>query len=281
MGEAPLRALSPAGQSERSNPSVVVFRPAGAKSARVRGQVLWLIDALRVMIEPGAIGALASWPHFSLTSFKLVSDLLRQGIVPATVIDVGANVGQFAVAAAKLFPKARVHSFEPAPDSVDELRSNVSTLANVTIYPIALGESEGSVELHINSHNHSNSILRLAEGHRAAFPDAREIGTVAVKLSTLDEVFRNVELPAPVLLKLDVQGYEAMALRGGKETLKRIDYAVLEASLKPMYEGEVLLLDLVHMMEDFGFDFRRPIGSLANPETGEVLQMDVLFGRSV
>jgi FkbM family methyltransferase len=246
-----------------------------------REKIFRLLDAIKIVLEPGAVRALARWPKFSLTSFKMVSDLARQGIIPRTVIDVGANVGQFAVAAAMVFPNAAIHTFEPDPKSVERLRANTSSLRNVTIYPIGLGDSEGTVELRVNSHSLSSSILQLATAHRAAFPEAREIGTVTVKLSTLDSIFSQIELATPVLLKLDVQGYEAMTLRGGTETLKRVQYAVLEASLKPMYDGEVLFLDLVHMMEGFGCTFLRPIGSLANPATGEVLQMDVLFGRVV
>jgi FkbM family methyltransferase len=195
-------------------------------------------------------------------------------------VDVGANVGQFAVAAAKFFPNVRILSFEPMPASLKKLRENLAGLINVTIYPIALGATDGTVELRVNSHSHSSSLLPLAECHQAAFPEAREIGTLAVKVSTLDIVLKDVELTSPVMLKLDVQGFEAMTLRGGGETLKRMDYVVLEGSFKPLYEGEVLFIDLVRMMEGYGFKFRRPVGSLEDPITGEVLQMDLLFDRS-
>ena len=86
-------------------------------------------------------------------------------------------------------------------------------------------------------------------------------------------------LEPPVLLKLDVQGYEATTLRGGLETLKRLDYVILEASFKPMYEGEMLFMDIVHLMASYGFHFLRPVGWLSHPETDEFLQMDALFNR--
>jgi FkbM family methyltransferase len=234
---------------------------------------------LDVVLDPGAVRAMLSWPLFSITSYRMLSGLKRQGINPRTVIDVGANVGQFAVATTKIFPQAQVHSVEPYLDCFERLRDNVKDLANVKVYPIALGEEEGEVQLHLNSHSHSNSILGLAEGHRAAFPGAVEIGTVTVKLTTLDNVFGSMELSPPVLLKLDVQGYEAMVLGGGTETLKRVDHVILEASFKPMYAGEALFIELVRRMENHGFRFSRPAGSLADPATGEILQMDALFER--
>ena len=52
-----------------------------------------LLKYVGLLLEPRAIRAIATWPLFSVTSFKMVSALARQGILPRTVIDVGANAG--------------------------------------------------------------------------------------------------------------------------------------------------------------------------------------------
>ena len=250
------------------------------KAALLSKPVSRLKTMLSLAEDPRSVTALFTWPKFSLTSYFMVSGLAEQGILPATVLDVGANIGQFAVASAKLFPDVRVHSFEPVPDCAERLRKNVSSLGNVAVYPFALGDAEGEVTFHVNAHSHSSSILPLAQAHRDAFPEARETKVIAVKVATLDQVFADVELQRPALLKLDVQGYEARTLRGAAETLKRVDYVVLEASFKPMYEGEPLFMDIVRMMEDHTFRFERPVGWLAEPGSGEILQMDALFVRA-
>lgn len=229
--------------------------------------------------DPGQAKTFLQWPKFSVSSYALVSGLRRQGVAPRTVIDVGANTGQFAVASAKLWPGARVHTFEPVPESVEALRRNVSTLANVTVYPSAVGDARGELRLHVNSHSHSSSPLPLAETHRRSFPEARERRMVEVEVVTLDETFAGKALESSVLLKLDVQGYEARVLRGAEETLKHADYVVLEVSFRPMYEGEMLFMEMTRLMEGYGFRFERPVGWLSAPETGEVLQMDALFVR--
>ena len=223
--------------------------------------------------------AVLTWPKFSLTSFKMVSDLGRQGILPNTVIDVGANVGQFAVSSAKLFSHAKVYSFEPNPQCVTLLRNNVKSLTNISVFPVALGDIVGELNFHVNAHSHSSSLLPLAKHHRGAFPDAKEVDVISVEVSTLDSVFSNLTLKEPVLLKLDVQGYESQALRGGRETLKRVDFVVLEVSFKPMYEGELLFFGMIELMATFGFEFLRPVGWLSDPFTGEFIQIDALFCR--
>ncbi|MDD5329771.1 MAG: FkbM family methyltransferase [Sulfuricella sp.] len=224
-------------------------------------------------------GGLARWPKFSLTSFTMVSGLRAQGLMPETVIDVGANVGQFAVASAKFFPKSRIYSFEPNPPCARQLKKNVAGLGNVTTYELALGEEEGEVEFHVNSHSHSSSILPLAPSHLQAFPDAREHSRIRVEVSTLDRIFGDIDLQRPALLKLDVQGYELQVLQGGSGLLTRVDYVLLEASFRPMYQGEPVFMDIEKKMREFGFQFLRPVGFLRAPDTGEFLQMDALFQR--
>jgi hypothetical protein len=54
---------------------------------------------------------------------------------------------------------------------------------------------------------------------------------------------------------------------------------VIEASLKSMYEGEMLFDGLEALMREFGFRFDCPVGSLKEPATSEILQIDALFHR--
>jgi FkbM family methyltransferase len=226
---------------------------------------------------PDAWRAYLAWPVFSLTSHRQISSLRRQGIIPRSVIDVGANIGQFAIACAKIFPDATVHSFEPVPECVARLRHNTEKLPKVRVHAVALGERAGRIVLNVNSFRQSSSILRLAEIHRAAFPDAREVAAIEVPLSTLDREMKGVPLDAPALLKLDVQGYEPQVLKGASETLRKMDYVLLESSFRPMYEGENTFLPMVQVMERQGFAFLRPAGWLSDPRSREILQCDALF----
>ena len=112
-----------------------------------------------------SIPVLFLWSTFSLTLFLMVSRLAKQAVLPKTVLDVVVNVGQFAVASAKLFHEARVHSFEPIPDLEESLKKNVSRLGSVSVYPMALGDQEGETLFHVKTHSGSSSILSLANSH--------------------------------------------------------------------------------------------------------------------
>jgi FkbM family methyltransferase len=229
--------------------------------------------------NPAAIKALATWPIFSITAYNMVTRLSNAGVRPRTVLDVGAHVGQVTVASAKLFPGVEVHSFEPVPHSVERLRKNVSKLEHVTVYSFALGDREGELTLRVNADSQQSSILPLAQARRDAFPNARETHQIEVKVSTLDRVFTGIDFRPPVLLKLDVQGYEAHTMRGGTKTLQRVDYAIIEASFKPTYEGEPTFMDLARMMEERDFRFECPLNCYAVPRSGAIFEIDALFVR--
>jgi FkbM family methyltransferase len=209
----------------------------------------------------------------------MVSGLARQGIRPRTVIDIGANVGQYAVAALKLLPIECIHCFEPQPDCAEQLRRNLLVFPRANVHQIALGDELGTLDFHINSHSHSSSVLRLSPLHQASFPHAINKSVITVQVSTVDTVLGDSQLPDPVLMKIDVQGYESKVLKGASSTLRRVKYVIAETSFKPLYEGELLFRELLKIMEEYGFRFLRPVGWLQNDRTKEYLQMDALFGR--
>ncbi|MEP7200681.1 MAG: FkbM family methyltransferase, partial [Chloroflexota bacterium] len=243
-------------------------------------RLTWILGrAVSLLEDKRALAALVTWPKFSLTSFLMVSRLARQGIAPRTVIDAGANVGQFAVAAAKLWPAVTVHSFEPNPASVARLRQNVSRLRSVAVYPVAVGDARGHVEFHVNSFSHSSSALRLTAAHRAVFPDAREQDSVNVEVVRLDDALADVELTPPVVLKLDVEGYEAKAIAGARRLLPRVSYVVVETCFEPLHEGQPTFGEIVALLNAEGFCFARPVDHLMNPRDGKIVMMDALFVR--
>jgi FkbM family methyltransferase len=238
-----------------------------------------LARRLELLLDLQALHAILTWPVFGGDCFRMVAALSKQGIVPRTVIDVGANVGQFAVAAAKLWPQVGVHSFEPLPGAFALLKKHVDGLT-VRAYQLALGETEGESALHVTTGNCFSSFLPPSVAFQAAFPEARDIATVGVRVSTLDREFAEAEVESPTLLKLDVQGYEAAVLRGGSKTLRRIDWIVVETAFRVRYEGEEFFPQVMRLLENNDFCFKRPVSFHVDSETDEVVEIDALFERN-
>ena len=85
-------------------------------------------------------------------------------------------------------------------------------------------------------------------------------------------------LAAPLLIKLDLQGFELEALKGGVELLQRTNYVLAETVFESMYQGEPLFHELLSFMSSVGFAFRMPLAALRD-ERDLIVQMDALFTR--
>lgn len=226
-----------------------------------------------------AANAVLRWPVFSRTSFGMLRSLRRQGVAVRTFLDVGANKGQFSVAARNIFHPRRIHAFEPLPRLSARLDEIARHYPEIVVHPYALGATAGDAVLYANSHSQSSSLLALSDRHLRAFPAARAVDRVTVSVRRLDECVTREDLDSPVLLKIDTQGYELPVLEGASGVLDRVQMLVVETSFTSLYEGERPFLDLLAHVEDLGFEFVRPIGFLTDPHDGEYLQMDALFVR--
>lgn len=144
-----------------------------------------IVRLVSLFVErPAAVRAALVCRPFSLTSFRMVDDLRRQCVRPATVVDVGGNVGQFARAALHLLRPRVVHVFEPLPQAVAELRSHFASEPQVIIHPVALGASRGELTLHVNAHSPASSLLPLGSRHREALPGATTVAEEQVHVRT-------------------------------------------------------------------------------------------------
>lgn len=195
-----------------------------------------------------------------------------------TVIDAGANRGQFAVFSLARFPGATIHCFEPLAGPADRLERVASHLGRgrVTVHRHALGAVDGSAEMRVANEDDSSSLLPLGAGQRAL--GTREVARVAVAVRRLDAVLGREDLVPPVLLKIDVQGAELEVLRGAEGVLGQVAQVLVECSYLPFYEGQPLADEVCAHLEARGYALRYALPSIV--EKGQVRQADLLFTRA-
>lgn len=140
-------------------------------------------------------------------------------------IDLGAHVGIFSRHFARLFDE--VVAFEPAVETRKCLERNVPD--NVRIVPHAVGDREATVQF--RCHLKNSGATEMIQGERT---DGSGFEHYAVHMITLD----SLELDGVGLVKIDVQGSEAAALRGAEQTLRRSRPVILieEKPLKAVDE---------------------------------------------
>ncbi len=196
-----------------------------------------------------------------------------------TVIDAGANRGQFAVFAARRFPRAALICFEPLPRPRAQLRRAVGTIDRLRVSDVALGAANEEAEFHVSAADDSSSLLPIGQRQRAAFPGTDERTTIAVRVKRLEEVLRPEELVAPVLFKIDVQGGELGVLQGAEELLPSIDAVLVEVSFIELYEGQALADEVWRHLHSHGFSCRG-VWSITYGARRECVQGDLLFARA-
>jgi FkbM family methyltransferase len=213
---------------------------------------------------------------YSISSHRILMGIAAHCRDLRTIIDVGANQGQFALASTKRFPNAKVISFEPLPELYEQYKANLGKLHRVKIHNIALGSKVGIIDFYRNDHSHASSALPISDEQKNALPETAITTKIHVAVNRLDEVLSESELSGSTLLKLDVQGYERNVLEGATQLLPRIDYLVFEASFTPMYIGEPLFDEMHSFLKDIGFELIAPVGFLED-KNGRILQMDFLY----
>lgn len=237
-----------------------------------------LLRAAGILKRSLEVRTFLSWRGLSITSTNMVADISQYCHGLQTIIDVGANIGQFTLAAARRFPTARIYSFEPVPDVVSRLKSHVRHYPQVRVFHSAVGSTSGKLIFYRNNYTHVSSALRISAATDQPGYDLRNVTPLEVEFVRLDQALGGLTLDAPVLLKIDVQGYEMEVLKGWAGLKQQIDYLVLECSFVKLYEEQPLFDELHSYIEEQGFGFVAPVG-FNRGKQGAIIEMDALYRR--
>jgi FkbM family methyltransferase len=198
-----------------------------------------------------------------------------------TVLDVGANEGQYARLLRELGFRGRIISFEPLTTAHQCLQRSAMKDPLWTIAPrMAVGNQEGEIRLNVCSNSTASSVLGMLGALERAAPELTYVGSDVAPISRLDRAAAEfLGESRYVLLKADVQGYELEVLRGAAGLLPKIVGAQLELSLVPLYQGQALFWELMDFMRTKGFGVWGIIPGLVDDSSGRLLQTDVIFFR--
>lgn len=221
----------------------------------------------------------AYWPALSLRVFPAIEhEALLSSLDFETILDVGANVGQFAVVATTCLPKAQVHSFEPISDCFRKLETVAVRYPRVRPHNFALGEIETTTDINVSASSGSSSILKFSDSQERIYPGTAVAGNESIVVKRLDAVAAKLPIRGRCLLKMDVQGFELHVLKGAEATLSDVSHVYLEVSFVELYRGQALAGELVTWLESRGFGLR----GVFNVDTGAdtlPVQADFLFTR--
>ena len=174
----------------------------------------------------------------------------------SNVIDVGANVGQFGLDIRRHGFKGQIVSYEPVNETFGLLTQTTRRHQPWKAIQLGLGAAESERTINISGNDGlSSSLLEMGSLHLENFPDSATVSRQNISISTIDNQLVVLGLrPQEIMLKLDVQGFEAEVLKGASQSISKIPLCYLEVSITPLYEGEVLLLPILIELSKYGHE---------------------------
>lgn len=149
---------------------------------------------------------------YYLKNFQPIQSICNE-ISSCVILDVGANIGQTALAYEKIFYGASIHSFEPFKENFEHLAINTKAFPNITPHHIALSDRSGRLELKRDQHPLSqwNSISMAYQDHLESVGNFQ---VETIEMTTGDEFCEKQNLQNIALLKIDTEGHELDVLKG-------------------------------------------------------------------
>jgi FkbM family methyltransferase len=242
------------------------------KGGRLRQK---FINAIRLAENPKFI-ALRN-RKINLDIYELLNQQWFHDLNFATILDIGSNTGQFALALNAVLPKAKIYSFEPIPECFEGLQKSIQGISNMQAFNVGVGNSSGNLSFERSKNSLSSSFRKMTDVHKLAFPNTSENETITVAIEKLDSIAEKLEILDPLLAKIDVQGFEDQVLKGGSKTVQRAKMVIIETSFLRLYEDQPLFGDIYTTLQNLGFIYVGALESLCDPITGRVLQEDSIF----
>jgi FkbM family methyltransferase len=199
-----------------------------------------------------------------------------------TVIDVGANAGQYGVELREWGFRGRIISFEPTNAAFKTLSERAAADPCWSTFNFAVGAEDGVAEINVASNSGiSSSLLPMLETHRQVEPETRYVAAELIAVKTLDSALADVIASDEILmLKMDVQGFEHFVLRGAARILSQVRLIECELSFESLYEGQLLFPEMLALLETLGFQPVNLNSHFPHPATGHCLHVDGVFTRA-
>ena len=212
-------------------------------------------------------GIAAGIEHYSLVQY----------LAPGTLIDAGANKGQFSLLVRKLFPKTRIIAFEPLPKAADRYERLFRDDKHTTLHRLALDVNSGERTFYVADRGDSSSLFRPIRGLRVAFGSTLS-HEISVQTVRLDKMIDPKDLSTPVLLKIDVQGAEQQVIQSASHLLDYIDHIYVEILFAELYDGQSRVNNVFRELDTKGYRMRGVFNQVITSEYNATCA-DVLFTR--
>lgn len=200
-------------------------------------------------------------------STRIIQQTLKTGDV---VVDIGANIGYYALMEARLVGKEGVvYGIEPSPKNINLLKKNIklNNFKNLKTYQIGIGDKKGTAKMYVSPHSNLNSLVRQK--------NRKIINTIDIEVRTLDDFLKDKKYPD--LIRMDVEGYEYSIFKGMKKILSDERQLKLFIELHPHIMKRTQTIYVLRNLMQHGFETSKVIKSITVTEMKVMMKKDYDF----
>jgi len=196
---------------------------------------------------------LTEWIGRALRKFG--TEILSSRGIRGIWIDVGAHHGEVTLGYANHNPGLRIYAFEPNLRAAAKL---FGLAPNYVVIPMAVAESDGCADFHLNAFEASSSLLRLDQQAVKSWVRGellREEETVRVPTIRLDTFMNAMQINRVDFLKVDAQGMDLAVIKSAGDRIRDIIKITTEVSIAPapVYQNSPSKEEVIAFLKDAGF----------------------------
>jgi len=201
-----------------------------------------------------------------------------------TVLDVGANHGEYATSLRELGYEGWIYSYEPVKSIFNSLSAQMAGDSRWRGFNFALGESEDRKPINVAAGDgQASSFLTFNDDGPERWGDAHRVARMEdVEVQRLDGVISGITLERPearIYLKLDTQGLDLTVLRSAGKQMPRILGLQSEIAAHHFYEGMLPFGDAINAFQELGFDITGIFPLSREFDNLRVIEFDFVFMR--
>jgi FkbM family methyltransferase len=161
-------------------------------------------------------------------------------------IDIGCNYGAYSIPIAKLKNKINVYCIDPSEKALNQLKDNIklNDIKNIEYFKIGVGEKNKNAFFNDEIKNYKNS---------GSYEISNKYSGKKILIDSIDNLIENGKIipKKKIIVKMDVEGYEFLALQGMIQTIKRHDvFIFFEFSIKIVLNHDDLLTAFTKFLKE-------------------------------
>jgi FkbM family methyltransferase len=167
-----------------------------------------------------------------------------------TVIDIGANIGYYALLESQLITDGCIYAIEPIPSNFQILNENIQLnhCNNIASYQLAIGERNGTAKMYVYDRCNWCSFTKMKN-----LIAQQELD---VETLTLDCFIREYMDRYPTFIRMDVEGFEYHIIRGASDILRKSKHLKLNIELHPHLMPEKNMKEILATLKENNFKIR-------------------------